>query len=348
MKPKTDALFFLITFLLSSTPAFCGFDTPTTPQNEIAAQECLAMVSPKKCEKHWGVYDAPVEIGYCLGSEGTYDYPDIARLHCQGLTDCKDVQFRDFGEEGTSCQIPYKPEFFPLRQELELCLTSCKQPFLEQVAFCNATLEPGLFCADAAKEASCHCIYQCFVAFSKGCSDATSGCPILTSKPTKKVPLRNQNDPANGDLGQAACGPTALGMALEYFGINITTPDLIKQMKLPRTGATIWHLSKAVFRHGKGMGFSFGTLFGGKKDPITYLQSKLAKGALVIIPVFGDYTETLSAGEGHFLLATEIKDGSVFANDPASGCPVLIPLERLRKVWQSYNGRHPAVVINPD
>lgn len=43
------------------------------------------------------------------------------------------------------------------------------------------------------------------------------------------VPIYNQLDPANGPLGEIACGPTCLAMVLAFMGINVPVPQLMQE-----------------------------------------------------------------------------------------------------------------------
>ena len=163
--------------------------------------------------------------------------------------------------------------------------------------------------------------------------------------PKKEVPLRDQNDPKNGSVGQAACGPTALGMALEYFGKNIPTKQLIKGSGMnPDEGAYIPELIDEANKYLPNSHFSWWTIIG---DAMDYLKREIKSGGLVIVPVQGDYADK-TAGEGHYLLVTDIKGGNVYANDPAGGTRVVISEKDFRNIWANgkNSDKKPCVVIH--
>ncbi len=163
------------------------------------------------------------------------------------------------------------------------------------------------------------------------------------------VPLRDQNDPENGVVGSAACGPTALGMALEYFGIDVSTQQLIEDCKLdPEIGATIKQIIDAANEYLPKSHFSWGTAFG--KDPMTYLKDKIANGGLAIVPIEGKYGDGKEAvGSGHYLLITDVKDGNIYANDPSGGSRVVISENDFENLWVGKEGadskNKPCVII---
>jgi len=163
----------------------------------------------------------------------------------------------------------------------------------------------------------------------------------------RHVPLRNQNDPKNGVMGDAACGPTALGMALEYFGKKIPTDQLIRESGMnPEKGETIWELFKQANKYLPNSHFSWGTTTPWA-DPMAYLKNEINDGGLVLVPVEGEYSNKI-AGEGHFLLVTDYIDGKVYANDPAGGSTVVIPEKSFSNIWQKSKNsdRKPCVVIH--
>ena len=150
-------------------------------------------------------------------------------------------------------------------------------------------------------------------------------------KDGKGVPLRNQNDKANGTSAPSACGPTALGMAMEFFGKNIPTSQIIKEIGMnDETGATLQELIDLAKKHLPNSHLGFGLLF---TEPMKYLEKHLAKGGLVIVPVQGNYAEGMTAPSNHFLLVTSIKDGKVYANDPAQGKEVVISKSDFANIW---------------
>lgn len=160
------------------------------------------------------------------------------------------------------------------------------------------------------------------------------------------VPLRDQNEPENGDIGPNACGPTALAMAIEYFWRKVPTPEIIRQTNVSReNGATVKSLSDVANRYLARSHFCWGIAFG--RDPVEYLLSNLEQGGLVIVPIVGEYGDgKIASPDGHYLLVTGVRDGTVYANDPAGGVSIEIPLDRFRELWKKTDdGKQPCVVV---
>jgi len=158
-----------------------------------------------------------------------------------------------------------------------------------------------------------------------------------TKKP--KVPLRNQNNPANGVIGEAACGPTCLGMAFEHFGQDIPTSQLIKELQIdPESGATVKQLTDLANAYFPNSHFPWGIAFG--KDPMNYLENNLNNGALAIIPLSGNYADRKAVPEGHYILVTGMDKNKVYANDPSDGTQVSIDRQQFNQTWgtKDYSG----------
>jgi len=159
----------------------------------------------------------------------------------------------------------------------------------------------------------------------------------------KKVPLRSQNDPRNGVIGASACGPTALGMAFEYFGKNIPTDQLIKESGMTvEEGSSIYSINKLANKYFPNSHFSYATVF--LKDPLVYLKEQIDSGGLVIVPIAGRYSNK-TAPEGHYLLVTDYNNGRVYANDPLDGTRVDISENHFLSLWTSKVKPKPCVVI---
>jgi len=162
----------------------------------------------------------------------------------------------------------------------------------------------------------------------------------------RNVPLRDQFDPANGNLGEAACGPTSLGMALEYFGVKIPTSQIIQEMGFdPNKGATILELIDYANRHLPGSHFSWGTAVP-FADEMNYLQNNVSGGGLVIVPIEGEYDGGKVAQEGHYVVVTDAREGYIFANDPAGGEKVVFDKQEFEGLWKpSKDGKKSCVVV---
>jgi len=154
-----------------------------------------------------------------------------------------------------------------------------------------------------------------------------------------KVPLRDQNDPKNGIAGEAACGPTCLGMAFEHFGKDIPTSQLIKELQLdPESGATIKQLTDLANAYFPNSHFPWGIAFG--KNPMNYLEKNINDGALAIIPISGNYAGRKAVPEGHYILVTGMDKNKVYANDPSGGKHVSIERQQFKETWgtKDYSG----------
>jgi len=161
----------------------------------------------------------------------------------------------------------------------------------------------------------------------------------------RNVPLRDQFEEANGNLGESACGPTALGMALEYFGVNIQTRRIMDEMGFdPNRGATILEIIDYANQHLPGSHFSWGTFFGA--DEMNYLQEKVSGGGLAIVPIEGEYDGGKVAGQGHYVVVTDVREGYIFANDPAGGEKVVFDKQEFEGLWKpSAEGKKSCVVV---
>ena len=144
------------------------------------------------------------------------------------------------------------------------------------------------------------------------------------------VPYRTQLD--GSDYEGANCGPTALGMALESFGLNVAAPDVRTQVldaenfdtTDPNAGAFIWALAEVAQSHGlqaRGLYQVDGSLHRWTPDEI---RASVLQGQPVIVQVvyrglpgredaayFGD----------HYIVVTGLLGDNFLYNDPIGGAP---------------------------
>jgi Peptidase_C39 like family len=142
------------------------------------------------------------------------------------------------------------------------------------------------------------------------------------------VPYRTQLDGA--DYQESNCGPTALGMALESFGMNLAAPDLRHQVLDAENfdptdvdaGSFIWALAKVAQGHGlqtRGLYDGDGGLHHWTVDEI---RASVRQGLPVIVQVV---YRGLPGREGsayygdHYIVVTGVLGDNILYNDPIGG-----------------------------
>jgi uncharacterized protein YvpB len=179
-----------------------------------------------------------------------------------------------------------------------------------------------------------------FDATEKGCRGPYNTCknpsvfnihvPVLTHNSDRlDVPLRNQNDPANGENGKNYCGPAALGMMLDYYGAGLSTAELAEMMNTDVNGYTS---KSTIVSTAKELGFSgthSDTLLS-RSVGIPYLEYQTENGNPVIVNVDEkDFTS------GHWMVVTGVTSNSVNLNDPWTGTPVSYGRAEFNSMWRS-------------
>jgi len=142
------------------------------------------------------------------------------------------------------------------------------------------------------------------------------------------VPYRTQLD--GSDYQEANCGPTALGMALEAFGMNLAAPDLRSQVLDAEhfdptdvdAGSFIWALARVAQGHGmqtRGLYDGDGSLHHWTVDEI---RASVRQGQPVIVQVVyrGLPGREDSAYYGdHYIVVTGLLGDNFLYNDPIGG-----------------------------
>jgi hypothetical protein len=137
-------------------------------------------------------------------------------------------------------------------------------------------------------------------------SVATTSSP--TSETPKKsvllvVPKRNQKDPENGPQGEYACGPTSLGMMFQYYGVNVSTPDLLKECHPTEEEGTTWETLLEVSK---------------KYFPGTHVANP--RNADELKAVLSGGNPCLIEIPGHYMVCTGYDEqGNFYFNDPWPG-----------------------------
>jgi hypothetical protein len=142
------------------------------------------------------------------------------------------------------------------------------------------------------------------------------------------VPYRTQLD--GSDYAEANCGPTALGMALESFGLNEAPPDLRGQVLDSENfdpsdtdaGSFIWALADVASEYGvhaHGLYDADGSLHRWTPDEI---RASLRQGQPVIVQVY--YRALPGRGDSlyygdHYIVVTGLLGDKFLYNDPIGG-----------------------------
>jgi hypothetical protein len=142
------------------------------------------------------------------------------------------------------------------------------------------------------------------------------------------VPYRTQLD--GSDYEEANCGPTALGMALEAFGMNLGAPDLRSQVLDAQNidptdvdaGSFIWALAKVAQGQGvqaRGLYDGDGRLHHWTTDEI---RASVLQGQPVIVQVvyrgLPDRQDSAYYGD-HYIVVTGLLGDNFLYNDPIGG-----------------------------
>jgi hypothetical protein len=145
-----------------------------------------------------------------------------------------------------------------------------------------------------------------------------------------RVPYRTQLD--GSEYQEANCGPTALGMALEAFGMDLAAPDLRHQVLDAENfdpddddaGSFIWALARVAEGHGvrtRGLYDGDGNLHHWTTDEI---RDSVRQGQPVIVQVV---YRGLPGREGsayygdHYIVVTGLLGDNFLYNDPIGGAP---------------------------
>lgn len=120
------------------------------------------------------------------------------------------------------------------------------------------------------------------------------------------------------------CGPAALKMVLEYYGLKKTEGQLAKMTNCkPEKGIT----GAAIVKAAKKLGFS-----GFVKDDANLkdLQKYLKKEVPVIV-------EWFSEDEAHFSVAVKLDKEFIYLQDPELADIRKIDLETFKRIWFSFD-----------
>ncbi len=149
------------------------------------------------------------------------------------------------------------------------------------------------------------------------------------------VPERSQRAPENGAPGNYYCGPTSLGMALDYYGVNRTTKDLAKSCSTTPDGTSAGNLLAAAKRAGmNGSYMKEGMSIDSLKDIL-----KSGKPVVVNVNTQGYW------GGGHYMTAVGVSDGKVYLNDPWAGTTRSYTFAQFSAQWSTRWNR--GIVIQP-
>jgi uncharacterized protein YvpB len=149
------------------------------------------------------------------------------------------------------------------------------------------------------------------------------------------VPERSQRAPENGAPGNYYCGPTSLGMALDYYGVNRTTKELAKSCSTTPDGTSAGNLLAAAKRAGMNGSYMKEGM------SIDSLKEILQSGKPVVVNV---NTQGYWGG-GHYMTAVGVSDGKVYLNDPWAGTTRSYTFAQFSAQWSTRWNR--GIVIQP-
>lgn len=149
------------------------------------------------------------------------------------------------------------------------------------------------------------------------------------------VPERSQRAPENGAPGNYYCGPTSLGMALDYYGVHRTTKELAKSCSTTPDGTSAGNLLAAAKRAGMNGSYMKEGM------SIDSLKEILQSGKPVVVNV---NTQGYWGG-GHYMTAIGVSDGRVYLNDPWAGATRSYTFAQFSAQWSTRWNR--GIVIQP-
>lgn len=123
------------------------------------------------------------------------------------------------------------------------------------------------------------------------------------------VPVRAQRAPENGSMGKVYCGPTSLGMILQYYGVNKSTKALANLCGTGSNGTGFNEMASVA----RKLGFGGSYVATGKSVDFLKQMTAAGKPVLVHVDTQGYW------GPGHYMVATGVRDGRVYLNDPWRG-----------------------------
>jgi predicted double-glycine peptidase len=149
------------------------------------------------------------------------------------------------------------------------------------------------------------------------------------------IAIRSQFASENGDLGNVSGGPASLGMIMEFYGVKKSTPELAKLCQTRPVLGTGFNEMAGV---AKSLGFDNSYVTTGRG--IDWLKSMTDAGKPVIVHVDtkGHWPQ------GHYMVATGVKDGKVFIADPWTGHTASYSITLFKAMWASRQSR--AIVIS--
>ena len=163
--------------------------------------------------------------------------------------------------------------------------------------------------------------------------------------PSSKVPLRNQNDSANGALASVDCGPTSMGMIADYYKnvlknnniLNLSTAELAKIAGTNSNGTTINQLialAKVIgfnnTEYSSSVAVGIIDVFSGGALSYNKLSESVSSGYPTIVSV-----DLSPYSDGHALVVTGISNGKVTVNNPFDGITQTISQAEFNAMWKS-------------
>ena len=157
---------------------------------------------------------------------------------------------------------------------------------------------------------------------------ATAAAGSRNSEGNLSVPSRAQRASANGSMGKYYCGPTSLGMIMQFYGVDKATKTLAGLCGTGTNGTGYNEMVSVA----KKFGFSGSYVATGKN--VNFLKSMTDAGKPVLVHV-----DTQGYWPGHYMVVTGVHDGRVYLNDPWRGCARSYTIAQFNAQWASRSNR---------
>ncbi|HNY12665.1 MAG TPA: cysteine peptidase family C39 domain-containing protein, partial [Candidatus Wallbacteria bacterium] len=146
--------------------------------------------------------------------------------------------------------------------------------------------------------------------------------------------LRSQFASENGDLGNVSGGPSSLGMIMEFYGLKKSTPELAKLCGT-RSGAGTGF--NEMVTAAKKLGFDDSRIKTGCDIDWLKSMTDAKKPVMVHVNTAGFWPQ------GHYMVATGVKDGKVIVADPWTGRTNSYSIAQFKAMWATRQNR--AIII---
>jgi len=160
-------------------------------------------------------------------------------------------------------------------------------------------------------------------------TDASAALDAFTGQDSSSVklivPKRNQHAPGNGPDADDYCGPAAMGMVLDHFGVHKTTLELAALCGVENGEGTS---ARKMCRAAKKLGFRI--LDKEYSPDLDFIKKMIRRGLPLIVGLDID-----DARDGHFMVVTGFSGNQLILNDPWDGCEVTLTEKKFMRCWKA-------------